>query len=89
LVENNRRNIEESWEKRVDNAKQLGLPASTLNTIFAKKGKAVVPEKYCLQKYSTSQFYVEVNSLLSRICELRECCNVGFTILYHALKFYY
>jgi hypothetical protein len=36
-IENNTRSRKNPGEKRVDIAKRLGLPASTLNSIFAKK----------------------------------------------------
>jgi hypothetical protein len=38
-VENNRRNREESWGETCEHCKTLGLPASTLNTTFAKKNE--------------------------------------------------
>jgi hypothetical protein len=36
-VENNRRNREESWGETCGHCKRLGLPGTTLNTIFAMK----------------------------------------------------
>jgi hypothetical protein len=37
-------------EKRVDTAKQLGLPASTLNSIFAKKNDIREQIQKCVQE---------------------------------------